>query len=79
MAVGPFDYGLLPDRGTLVRPWAPLAMAGSLAWAYALWLWAPCLGILPLLKAKSRVLLFFFIFYSILIFIYREDKNEYKK
>jgi hypothetical protein len=47
---------------------------GSLAWAYALWLWAPCLGVLPLLKAKSRVL--YFLLFSILIFIYREDKKE---
>ena len=70
MAVGPFDYGLLPDRGTLVRPWAPLAMAGSLAWAYALWLWATCLGILPLLKAKSRVLLFFFFNFLFNSYIY---------
>ena len=79
MAVGPFDYCLLPDRGTLVRPWAPLAMAGSVAWAYALWLWAPCLGVLPLLKAKSRVLLFIYFFLQFLYLFIAKIKMNTKK
>ena len=78
MAVGPFGYGLLPDRGPLVRPWGPFGY-GSLAWAYALWLWAPCLGVLPLLKAKSRVLLFIYFFLQFLYLFIAKIKMNTKK
>jgi hypothetical protein len=49
---------------------------GTLPGRMPLWLWAPCLGVLPHSKLKAE---FFYFLFSILIFIYREDKKEYKK